>query len=93
MLDELSVIQKVNCPSCKQPLLYCNCLDAPEQIERFLALDHGKMDKSTYNRLVWRAAELMERRIAANEREFFSRNKDLRRFPPKKIRILKKKVA
>lgn len=74
----------MNCQNCAQPLLYCHCPDAPEQIERALAKGNGKIDKSTYNRLVERAAALIEKRIVANETEFFRRNKDLRRFPARK---------
>lgn len=81
----------MDCPNCENDLMRCFCPDAPEQIERLLAKDRGKMDKSTYNRLAWRAAELMEPRIEANEREFFARFRDLRRFPARKRMTLKPK--
>lgn len=83
----------MDCPNCENDLMHCHCPDAPEQIDRFLAGAKGQIPKKEFNELVWRAAELMEPRIAANEREFFSRNKDLRRFPARKRTFLKKKVA
>jgi hypothetical protein len=53
----------MNCPNCRQPLMFCNCHDAAEQIERFLAGAKGKIANPLYNDLVYRAADLIEKRI------------------------------
>jgi len=72
----------MNCPHCHQPLQFCNCPDAAEQIEKYLL--SAKIAVSLRNNLVYRAAKLLEPRIVANEMEFFSRHPDVRRFGPRR---------
>jgi hypothetical protein len=81
----------MNCPNCRQPLMFCNCHDAAEQIERFLV--SAKIAYSLHNDLVHRAAQLIEKRIVANEMEFFKRHPDLKRFPPRRRFVLPKKAG
>jgi len=58
----------MNCPDCFEPLLSCHCFDADTKIEAFLASSEGrKMNIPTRNRLIWRAADIIERRLEVNQ--------------------------
>lgn len=64
----------MTCPHCRSPLLYCNCHDAPAKIEAFLRSPSGRrLAFPLYNRLVQRAARLIDRRIAANMRVVYEK--------------------
>jgi len=72
------------CPACQLSLLSCHCPDADHAIRTFLDSPAGQqLDPHTHNTLVYRCADVMERRIAANEAEFFRRF-GLRVFPRRK---------
>lgn len=66
----------MNCVNCRQPFLACHCEDLDKQIEVFLA--GHKVDNRTHNRLVQRAAEVIDVRIRGKEAEFIRRNAHLR---------------
>jgi hypothetical protein len=78
----------MNCQKCQKPLIACCCQGAVDRIEAYLAANKGKIPKSEYNALVNRAVELLEPVIDKNEREFFSRHPDLKRWPPRRRFVL-----
>jgi len=54
----------MTCPRCHQPLLSCNCPEAPTLIESFLNSPAGQaLPNSTHNTLVRRAAHLIDLRM------------------------------
>lgn len=72
------------CEICSLPLLTCHCPHADRAIRTFLDSPAGQqLERHTHNTFVFRCADLMDRRIAANESEFLRRF-GLRVFPRRK---------
>jgi hypothetical protein len=83
----------MNCQKCQKPLIACCCPGAVDRIEAYLAENKGRISKTTYNAHVNRAVELLEPVIDKNEREFYARHPDLKRWPARKRFVLPKKPA
>lgn len=78
----------MNCAKCRLSLLHCRC---PDGLQQIMAVLEGPAAKSlanpVFNALVWRAAELFETRIEANQNEAFARWPwlDRRQYKPRRL--------
>lgn len=78
----------MRCESCRSGFLECFCPDLDRKIALFLESAEGrKLSNGEHNRLVQRAAAVIDRRVAANECEFIQRFKDLRIRPYRRRKL------